>query len=144
MAAFMYRYAGADWVPAPGTQSFSDVAPTDEFYVQVEWMYAEGLAGGYEDGSFGPTRPVSRQAMAAFLHRSAGSPQVVVGSSFTDVPAGHEFAQAIGWMRETRIAEGYSDGSFGASLAISRQAMAAFLHRFDDVVAPADGVEGAA
>jgi hypothetical protein len=31
----------------------------------------EGIAEGYEDGTFQPSVAVSRQAMAAFLHRIA-------------------------------------------------------------------------
>ncbi|WP_298458840.1 OmpL47-type beta-barrel domain-containing protein [uncultured Cellulomonas sp.] len=131
MAAFMYRYAGADWVPAQGTQSFSDVHPTDPFYVQIEWMAEMDLAGGYADGTFGPTRPVSRQAMAAFLHRAAGEPVPGSAATFTDVAPGHPFAEAIGWLEEVEIARGYPDGSFGTAVPISRQAMAAFLHRYD-------------
>ena len=131
MAAFLYRYAGSDWVPEPGTQTFSDVGPGHQFYVQVEWMSAQGLSTGYVDGTYGPTNPVSRQAMAAFLHRRAGSPEPAGPSSFTDVTARNAFADAIAWLEEAEIAEGYADGTFGITRPISRQAMAAFLHRYD-------------
>ncbi|WP_298454643.1 alpha-L-arabinofuranosidase C-terminal domain-containing protein [uncultured Cellulomonas sp.] len=131
MAAFMYRYAGATWVPAEGTRSFTDVHPTDPFYVQIEWMAEMGLAGGYADGTFGPTRPVSRQAMAAFLHRAAGEPAPQGAASFTDVRPTDDFAEAIAWVEEADVANGYPDGTFRPATPISRQAMAAFLHRFD-------------
>ena len=133
MAAFMYRYAGSDWVPVQGTRTFSDVGPDHPFYVQVEWMAELDLAAGYADGSFGATRPVSRQAMAAFLHRMAGEPTAVGGSSFTDVGAGHPFAGAIAWLEEAEIAEGYPDGSFGTVRPVTRQAIAAFLHRYNQL-----------
>lgn len=131
MAAFVYRYMDADFTPEPGTQTFSDVTPEHPFYVEIEWMHAQGLTDGYADGSFGATRPVSRQAMAAFLHRLAGSPDAAGAAEFTDVPAGHPFGEAISWLAESMIADGYADGSFGTTRPVSRQAMAAFLYRYD-------------
>ena len=134
MAAFLYRYAGDGWLPEEGARTFSDVGPDHQFYVAVEWMAETGLSTGYEGGTFRPTAPVSRQAMAAFLHRLAGEPDAAGASSFSDVTATNPFAGAIAWLEEEEIARGYDDGSFGITRPISRQAMAAFLHRFDAVV----------
>ena len=133
MAAFLYRYAGDGWTPAPGTHTFADVPPGHPFHVAVEWMAESGVAGGYDDGTFGATRPVSRQAMAAFLHRLAGEPEPTGRATFSDVTAANPFAGAIAWLEEAGIAEGYDDGSFGITRPVSRQAMAAFLHRYDGV-----------
>jgi len=132
MAAFMYRYAGSPVVEdLPATPTFTDVGVDNPFYVAIEWMAAEGHTTGYADGTFGPTQPVSRQAMAAFLHRLAGEPSAQSDPVFVDVPAGDQFAEAIAWLSEVGVAEGYADHTFGPSRPITRQAMAAFLHRFD-------------
>ncbi|WP_298458993.1 GDSL-type esterase/lipase family protein [uncultured Cellulomonas sp.] len=131
MAAFMYRYAGEEYTPEPGQQTFSDVGPDNPFFVAIEWMAANDLAKGYEGDLFGPTRPVSRQAMGAFLYRLAGEPAVDATATFPDVPADSQFTDAIAWLAATGVAEGYDDGTFRPTVAISRQAMAAFLHRFD-------------
>jgi hypothetical protein len=37
----------------------------------VEWVVAQQVARGYDDGTYRPTAPVSRGAMAAFLFRLA-------------------------------------------------------------------------
>src|SRR5690606_11932994 len=76
MAAFVYRYAEADWEPEVGTQTFTDVGAEHPFFTEIEWMADQGLAGGYSDGTYGSNNPVSRQAMAVFLHRLAGEPAV--------------------------------------------------------------------
>jgi len=131
LAAFVYRYAGAGWTPEPGTRTFADVAPDHEFFTAIEWMVAQGLTTGYDERTFGPTNAVSRQAMAAFLHRLTGAPAVLAAPSFTDVPAGSDFADAIAWLETAGITGGYDDGTFRAVLPITRQAMAAFLHRYD-------------
>jgi hypothetical protein len=49
---------------------------------------------------------------------------------FSDVPAGHPFAHDIYWLAETGVTTGYPDGTFRPDEPVTRQAMAAFLHRF--------------
>ncbi|OWY59927.1 hypothetical protein B7486_71940, partial [cyanobacterium TDX16] len=46
------------------------------FFHEIEWLYAEDIADGYEDGRFRPEISISRQAMAAFLARLAQEPEV--------------------------------------------------------------------
>jgi hypothetical protein len=90
-----------------------------------------GLAEGCPFGSFGSLDAVWRQALAAFLYRAAGDP---AGSfpdpGFTDVDATHPFFHEISWMATTGITTGFSDGTFRSDVTVSRQATAAFLHRF--------------
>ena len=71
MAAFLYRLAGS---PAynPSTQDmkrFTDVTTATPHCREVWWLGATGISTGYPDGTFGGTRTVLRQDMAAFLHR---------------------------------------------------------------------------
>jgi glucose/arabinose dehydrogenase len=70
-AAFLYRFIGSPPFVPPGSPSFKDVSTGDVFFGEIEWLVDEGIAGGYPDGRFGPATAVSRQAMAAFLHRTA-------------------------------------------------------------------------
>jgi hypothetical protein len=69
MAAFLYREAGAPPVAGPLT-SFSDVPAGHPFATEITWLVREGIASGYTDGTFRPGACVTRQAAAAFLHRS--------------------------------------------------------------------------
>jgi len=55
-------------VGAPGP--FNDVGTVHPFYAEIEWLASENVTGGYPDGGFHPTSPVSRQSAAAFLFRS--------------------------------------------------------------------------
>ncbi|WP_298461411.1 S-layer homology domain-containing protein [uncultured Cellulomonas sp.] len=133
MAAFLYRYSGEEFVP-DGAPTFTDVGPDHQFYVAIEWMAAQGLAQGYDDGTFGATKPVSRQAAAAFLHRLAGEPAVGGTGGFVDVPVDDQFAEAIAWTARAGIAQGYDGEVFGKTRPVTRQAIAAFLHRYDTFV----------
>ena len=51
------------------SHTFSDVPTNSPFHDDISWMADHGLANGYDDGTYRPTNPVSRQAFAAFLHR---------------------------------------------------------------------------
>lgn len=52
-----------------GCGGFSDVAPDSQFCSAITWASTHGIAYGYADGTFGPTKPTTRQAMALFLQR---------------------------------------------------------------------------
>jgi len=76
--------------------------------------------------------------MAAFLYRFAGEPAFTppATATFTDVPVGAPFFLEIEWLSSTGITTGWPDHTFRPSANVERQAMAAFLHRFDAVLAP--------
>ena len=118
---------------------FVDVWYDDQFAWHMQWLTQHDIATGYADGSFRPTAPVSRQAMAAFLHRfavefrRAGDYTAPEVSPFVDVPTTHPFYTDVAWLADAGISNGtvQPDGSrwFLSTSAVSRQAMAAFLFR---------------
>lgn len=59
-------------VPATvfAVSSFTDVPPGHPFHDQITWTADAGISTGYQDGTFRPNDPVTRQAMAAFMQRS--------------------------------------------------------------------------
>lgn len=132
MAAFLARLSGAALPPPPPSPTFSDVPTDHPFAAEIEWLVQQGIAAGFPDGTFGPGRPVSRQAMAAFLYRLAGSPAFSPPghATFPDVGAKHPFFREIEWLAARDIASGYPDGRFRPTATVTRQAMAAFLQRF--------------
>ncbi|WP_193103739.1 alkaline phosphatase PhoX [Brachybacterium sp. FME24] len=111
---------------------FSDMGPGMEHYESVLWAYENGIAKGYKDGTFRPVQPVNRDAMAAFLHRLAGSPEVTPPRSepFRDVKRGQEHYDAIIWAYQQGITTGWSDRTFRPTQPIARDAMAAFVYRY--------------
>ncbi len=46
---------------------FSDVPPTHPFYDEIQWASDTGVVGGFPNGTFKPSRDVTRQAAVAFL-----------------------------------------------------------------------------
>jgi len=131
MAAFLYRLAGTPAFTPPAKATFTDVPKTHPFFKEIEWLAAKNIANGYADGTFGANLQVTRQSTAAFLYRFAGSPAFTapVTPSFKDVPKTRAFFKEIEWLAARNIAGGFEDGTFRPTIAVSRQAMAAFLHR---------------
>jgi hypothetical protein len=122
-------------VPVCDPDAFPEVGATHPFCTEISWLVGNGLADGYADGTFRPTAPVSRQAVAAFLARSDDAlpgPGEPCTSPFPDVPADHAFCHEIAWMVAQGITEGYPDGTFRPTEPVSRQAGAAFLVRATD------------
>ena len=129
-------------VPAPTPQPstpttpsvnspFTDVAADNPFVDDIAWLKQQGITAGWSDGTFRPTDGIERQAMAAFLYRAAGEPNVQLPkqSPFTDVNPNDPFYKEIVWLKQQGITAGWSDGTFRPTDGIERQAMAAFLYR---------------
>ncbi len=137
MAAFLYRFTtGTVDLPActGDARRFVDVIATNPFCGAIEALATQGVVQGWTDGTFKPSQPVTRQAMAAFLFRFATKTPTVptcTGDTrrFWDVPAADPFCGAVEWLATTGVTTGWSDGSYRPGEQISREAMAAFLHR---------------
>ncbi len=136
MAAYLYRMSGspdgAD--PTCAIAPFSDVQVDHPFCGEIAWLADSGITGGFLDGTFRPDATVTRQSTAAFLYRmagaSAGEDPACVDAAFSDVPVEQPFCGEIDWLADNDVVEGYADGSFRPGVPVSRQAMAAFLQRF--------------
>ena len=128
-AAFLSR-----WLPTPELADctvapFTDVPATHTFCKQIAWMSDAALTAGYPDGTFRPAATVTRQAGAAFIARAVGGElPVCTVAPFTDVPVDHAFCEEIQWMKAEGLSVGYPDGTFGATLPMTRQAMAAWIY----------------
>ncbi len=62
------------WVPAAASApcaGFTDVDDASPFCASVTWLRNEGITTGCGPGTYCPSDPVSRLAMAAFLKRTA-------------------------------------------------------------------------
>jgi endo-1,4-beta-xylanase len=110
------------------------VKPSHPFFDEIAWLTDSGIASGFPDNTFRPGLPISRQAMAAFLYRAAGSPDgddpSCTDAPFPDVPSSHAFCGEITWMVDHGITSGYGDGTFRPTDTVTRQATVAFLQRF--------------
>ncbi|MHA3684872.1 S-layer homology domain-containing protein [Leucobacter sp. HY1908] len=136
MAAFLYRFAGKPGYTPPALSPFVDVPKTHKFYKEISWMRAKGITTGNSAGQFQPSTAVTREAMSAFLYRFANKPTFTPPalSPFVDVPKTHKFYKEISWMRAKGITTGNSSGQYQPLSSVTREAMAAFLFRYNNVI----------
>lgn len=137
MSAFTYRLAGEPSFKVPAKASFKDVRPGSAFFKEISWLSATGVANGWSDNTYRPMASVNRDAMAAFMYRLAGSPKFTAPkkSPFVDVRTDNPFYMEISWLAAQGISTGW-DGAKGTKTfrptqPVKRDAMAAFMYRFD-------------
>ncbi|OWY62547.1 hypothetical protein B7486_57830, partial [cyanobacterium TDX16] len=112
-------------------RTFTDVSLTHPFWEDVEWAAAELITTGYDDGTYRPSAPVTRGAMAAFMFRiwDAFDPLPDDSPSFSDVGPGYAFYEEIEFLVDQGVLRGYPDDTYRPGSPVTRQSMAAFLHR---------------
>ena len=115
LVTVLYRLDGGK---AEGNAPFSDV-PSGEWYSEaVAWAAGNGIVNGFDDGTFKPLAPVTRQQIAVILYRYAeklaGEPLIIpemdVAAAFPD------WGDVAGWAVDGMTwacACGYINGKSG-------------------------------
>lgn len=101
------------------TKTFSDVSPADWFYTDISKMSSAGIITGYEDGSFCPNSPVSREEFVAMLVRN-GEVLSFDDIPFTDVESDVWSSDYIYTAFTKGYINGYEDNTFKPAAYISR------------------------
>lgn len=102
----------------PQNQTFNDVNPDDWFYQAVETANHAGIEIGYQDGTFRPNDPISRQEIACVLVQALGQSQQADSNEkdLTKFIDDHDIAW---WSRgyvfvalQHQIVSGYPNGAY--------------------------------
>ena len=133
-------YAGTEAVEVAGAGTDLSAVPFKD--IAGHWAedeivraYHAGLVKGMEEDVFGPELPLTRAMFVTMLHRMAGEPAAErTETSFTDVPAGKYYAEAVAWAVEAGVVEGMSRTTFAPNRKITREQMATMLYRYAEKV----------
>ena len=109
--------------------TFDDVMPTDPFYEAVQYVFNRKLMNGVSDTSFDPYGTLTRAMVVTILYRLDGEP-AAEPSAFLDVAAGQWYTDAVGWGAANKVVKGYSEDRFGPMDPVTREQLAAILHRY--------------
>lgn len=102
----------------------------EKYRTAYDWAYKKGITTNDTLSGFNPTRNCTRAEAVTFLWRLSGTLEPVIGNlPFSDVTEGDYFYKAVLWSYEQGITNGYSDGCFKPSKAVSRGDFVAFLWR---------------
>lgn len=108
---------------------FTDV-PTNKWYAEyVEYVNDRGWMNGIGNNLFGPDDTLERAMVATVLYRKAGSPAVAAPSTFTDVPAGKWYSNAVAWAQATGVVNGVSPTEFAPSQYVLREELVTMIWR---------------
>ena len=111
------------------SRSFRDLDTTKWYHEAIDTMLREGLMNGTGNGLFEPNGTLTRAMLVTILWRSEGKPAASAQTSFTDVPAGAYYAEAVCWAAANGVVKGVSSTEFGPSKNITRQELVTILWR---------------
>ncbi len=124
-----------------GSESkFSDVNEGDWYTAYVKFLSNAGIVNGYEDGTFGPNKPITRAEFATIASRFF---ELEEGNenNFPDVADNHwakdfiDSAAIKGWL------VGYEDGTFRPDQPIKRSEAVTIINRMLNRVADKEYIE---
>ena len=113
----------------PSGLPFTDVKTGDWSYDSVRYVYEKGMMTGTAADKFSPNATVTRAMLVTILHRLEGAP-TAAASSFTDVPAGQWYTDAVAWAAANGIVNGTSATTFAPNDPVTREQFAAILYRY--------------
>lgn len=114
-------------------KEFVDVHPVDHWSEEsVDYVYVRGLMKGTSETHFSPDVTLTRAMLVTILHRLEGEPEIANDESFADVASGSYYEKAVAWAKEKAIVKGISETAFAPETNITREQMAAIMHRYAD------------
>lgn len=112
---------------------FSDMFLEFPDFIPVQNAWERGLLLGMEDGSFAPNGLVSRAQLLTVMYRLEGDPSyTATGMAFPDMEPDRWYSDAICWAKDNGIVLGYPDGTVRPDQPVTRQELAAIMHRCAD------------
>ena len=131
LAEALYRLAGS---PAPEGEEeapFTDVGAEHPNVAAIRWAKASGVVSGYEDGSFGPEDPITREQIAALLWNDRGREEPGEAAPYTDRAEVSDWAAgAVEWAYGVRLMQGTPEGAFLPQSNTSRAQGAAVIMNY--------------
>lgn len=123
-----------------GGASFSDVSATAYYGAAVNKAVAAGIIEGYSDGTFRPTKLVTREEAAVMLFRAFQLSTTAGETAIADQNLLHTWSKdAVMSMLDAGYIQGYTDGTFGGARSITRAEAVTLLDRIAGNVFHAEG-----
>lgn len=120
-----------------GDSGFSDIRDDQWYAKAVAWASANDVVAGYEDGTFRPTRAVTREEFAQILYNYAKFKWYDLSASadlgkFPDSGQVSSWAEtALGWANGNGLINGHDDGRLDPKGSTIRAQAASILMNFD-------------
>ncbi|MCK9186613.1 septal ring lytic transglycosylase RlpA family protein [Candidatus Gracilibacteria bacterium] len=136
-------------ISALAPDNFSDVSSGNSHFVAIDYLRANNIIQGYEDGTFKSKQKISRaEALKIFLLASGATTETDIAqrqetltqtneSPLQDVSATSWFAPYVSIAKEKNIISGYEDGTFQPEKTINlAESLKIFLNCYPELEYP--------
>ncbi len=96
----------------------------------IQFVYEHSLMNGTSATTFSPNSEMTRAMFVTVLYRMEGQPPAGTANSFTDVPEGQWYTEAVKWAAANSIVNGMSPATFQPNANVTREQMAALMYRY--------------
>jgi len=114
--------------PASTSEYFNDTKSVPWAVSSIDFLRRYGVVTGATETAFAPIQPMGRGDFILMLSRAYAMPEAG-RTSFSDVPTGSYYAQALASAKHEGIASGDASGRFYPAQSVTRQDAALFLYR---------------
>lgn len=128
--------ARLEGVTSAESAGFADVAANDWYATAVNWAASVGVVNGYEDDTFRPNAPITREQMAAILYNYADYKGYDVSaradlSDYADTASISSWAEdVLAWANAEGLINGMTATTIDPQGATTRAQTAAMFERF--------------
>ena len=112
----------------PALAAYPDIPENAWYKDAAAYVSNQGIMTGTARDRFDPDSTVTRAQLAQILYAMENKPESKAGS-FSDVPDGAWFADAVNWASGSRLVAGYGDGRFGPNDPVTREQLIAVLYQ---------------
>lgn len=115
---------------------FSDVSKDSWYCAAVQYVYDRKIMCGTSSTKFEPNKTTDRATAVMVLYNLSKYDSGKFGLtasksvSFSDVPSGKWYTDAVKWAAGTGIVSGYSNGKFGPNDSVTREQFAVMLYQY--------------
>lgn len=109
---------------------FTDVKENDWFFADVQYVAENNLMNGVAADKFAPNDTLTRAMLVTVLYRNEGEPAVNKSIPFADIDMSAYYANAVIWAQQNGIVNGVSETEFAPNDNITREQIAAIMHRY--------------
>lgn len=120
--------ATGQFILAKEDAGMTDIANAESSLSEAMKVARPPFVTGYPNGTFKPTKAMTRAEVSSVIARIANGNKPVAGfTSFKDVDDSQWFAASVGFMEKRGLISGYQDGSFKPHQSITRAEFARIL-----------------
>ena len=111
-------------------EDFTDLDGSAWYSEGVRYALEMGIMDGVGERTFAPNTETTRAMVVTMLWRLEGEPKSNAKMTFTDVPEGQWYTEAVRWASGKDIVTGFSDLCFAPNKPVSREQLVTILCRY--------------